>query len=173
MPRIFSFKILIYLLFWLVFDFSIRPSLGVGYLRPVFLYLMVMYAAFEWGWEKALPLSLVVGVMRDLVGTNYLGSETFALFLTSGVMVMAAQKLDRHSLFMRFSLTAIFVFAVEIINLTFEALFYEGVQFQWRSRILACGGSALASAGFAPFFFYFTFRWFGEKSPLKQYELFG
>lgn len=172
MPRIVSFKVLSYLFFWLLFDFSIRPYFVIGYLRPVFLYLMVMYAAFEWGWEKALPLSFVVGMMRDLVGTNYLGSETFALLLTSGLMVIAARKLDRHSFFMRFSLTAIFILTVEVINLSFEALLFEGDDFLFWNRFLTCVGSAFASAAFVPIFFPLTVRWFGERSSLKQYELF-
>lgn len=169
MPRFFTAKVFLTVLFLWAFDLCLAPVAGM--LRPVFSYLIVLYAVFFADWRKTITLAIAVGFLRDSSSIQPLGIETFVLFAASFILGFVIQKIERESSLIRTSLTFVFVFTVLLSNLCLTAFLEPGnglpPYFVWTTLC-----SAFATALIAPAFFWVARKWFGERAFLKQYELF-
>ena len=171
MPRIFSGRVIGYLLLLLVLDLSVLPFIRVGGIQPHLLYLIVLYAAFQWGWQRTLPMALAVGILRDLTGSHLLGLETGSLILASVILDLLVKKMVRESTLLRFSTALIFVFCASLFHLILVS-FLSGTNYVSWHRCYLSLGTSLYTAACMPIFFYLTARWFYDRVPMKQYELF-
>ncbi len=171
MHRFASPKIIVYLFFWLIVDLCLIPALRVEAVRPVCLYLAVLYAAFEWHGQHLFTMALAVGILRDLTGSEPLGVETAVLGLSTLALHFFVPKLDRRSFTIRFVVTLVFVFLVLVADSVLASLLGAQNRISWYF-LYAILNSALATAILMPFVFSLSGRWFGDRAPLKQYELF-
>lgn len=171
MHRLFSGKVILYLLFLLVLDICFIPLFHFQLLRPVFLYLMIVYAAFAWHGRNGIEIGFAAGVLRDLASFQPFGIETAVLSLSAWMLVAITHQIDRNSFILRFAITFLFVLFVSTLNLVLPVFLASSRNFSWYSWS-ACWVMAFSSALVMPFFFHFTARWFQDHSSLRQYELF-
>ena len=171
MHRILSGRVIFYLFLLLVVDLTIMPLLCIGPLYPQLLYLMVLYAAFQWGWQRTIPMALAVGILRDLTGSQFLGFETASFVLASMILDLLVQKMEREFVLLRFAAAFIFVFCASMFHLILVSLVTGTIYLSWY-RCWVVFGSSLYTALLMPLFFYVTAKWFGDRAVLKQYELF-
>ena len=94
MPRIFSFKVALLVLFLFMIEVSVLPVHALESPRPVLTYLFVLYVGFEWHWKKTLPAALLIGILRDGVTLQPLGAETVALLIASLGFNLYVQKVQ-------------------------------------------------------------------------------
>ncbi|MBI3313447.1 MAG: rod shape-determining protein MreD [Candidatus Omnitrophica bacterium] len=172
MPRIFSAKVIFYLLLLALLDLSLRPLIWIGAAAPMFLYLMIPYAIFQWKLSRSMTLAALIGIFRDLTGSHLLGLETLVLLLVTFLFDLLAQKVERNSNLMRFAGTFLFILSV------FGALAAASGIFGSPAPIsgyvfTAMTGTAFYTACLSLPFFALTTHWFHDRVPLKQYELFG
>ena len=173
MPRLGSGKVIGYLLLLLVIDVCLAPALGAGVLHPMFLYLMIPYAAFEWHWNSTLATALFIGVFLDLAGSHPLGVQTSVLGAASFALDFAVLKIQRDSLVMRMVTVFIFTGGVLFSSLVLSA--FLGTPEKMTGIMILQGlGTAFATAALTPVFFFLTSRLFRDRRiASKQYELFG
>lgn len=171
MPRLFSAKVISCLCFLLLLDWIFLAPFKGGFFQPVLLYLMILYAGFEWHWRQALRAALAVGFLRDAISSQPLGVETTVLFAATFALAFFVKKIERRSLIMRMIIGFVFVFTTSLFILVLSNLLGFAQQTLWQCFGMACS-SAVSTAAFLPVFFFLTERWFGEKAPLRQYELF-
>lgn len=171
MHRFVSVRMTVYLLLLLVADLSVSDGVKIFDVRPVFLYLLVLYAAFEWGWQQTVPAAFAAGLLRDLAGLHYFGLESLSLVLAAIVLGIAVQKVERDSLVMRLAVGWVFVFSVHVLFVIFAAPFTNILGMTWHNLLVA-GATAGYTVAWLPVFFFATSRWFQDRLFLKQYELF-
>ena len=171
MPRLFSAKVILYLCLLILLDWAFLAPFRSATFQPVLIYLVIPYAAFEWHWRQALRLSLIVGVLRDVLSSQPLGVETAVLFTAALAIGFFVQKIERRSWIMRILAGFIFVYGVSLLVLVISNLLGFSHQSLWECFALSWAG-ALSTVIFLPVFFYATSMWFGEKFSLRQYELF-
>ncbi len=172
MPRIFSGKVILCLLFLLVLDISLAPFLRVGAFQPIFIYLAVVYSVFEWPVLKSIQLAVTVGFLRDLLGVQPFGVEACMLGLLALGLAVFVNRIEKQSLLMRFIGSFLFVFFALISILMLSGLLGAPVEISSQTMGLSFY-SAASTAFMMPVIFYFMARWFGQREFLKQYELFG
>lgn len=170
-PRVFSFKVIGYLIFLYVLDATLMPALKIGIFQPSLLYLMILYAAFKWHWRTIIPVSILIGIMNDFMSTTYWGIETLILGASAYVLFLFVRKIERYSMMMRVATTFVFILIVLMLKLIAEGIAEELTEISW-IVLLDVFGMALASALVLPLFFYLSSFWFRDSSRLKQYELF-
>jgi rod shape-determining protein MreD len=166
-----SGRVIFYLFFLLIIDLCVSPLIAADAVRPVFLYLMIIYAAFEWQWERTFALALFVGILRDATGSHPFGIETTVLVLTSLALDFVIRTIERKSWLVRFMVTLLYVLSVSVGALILSALLGYRQYWTWQSLML-CFQTALYTGMIMPFFFYFTSRWFTRRHIVRQYELF-
>jgi rod shape-determining protein MreD len=166
-----SGRVVFYLFFLLIIDLCVSPLVAAGSVRPVLLYLMMIYAAFEWHWERTFSLAFFVGILRDMTGSHPFGIETAVLVLTSIALDFVIRTIERKSWLMRSVVTLLYVLAVSVGVLLLSALLGYRQYWTWQSLLL-CFQTALYTSLIMPFFFYFTSRWFTRRHIVRQYELF-
>ena len=171
MPRILSTKVILWLGFLLLLDWSFLPPFKSGFFQPVLLYLMILYTAFEWHWRHALRFAFAIGFLRDVLSTQPLGVETTVLFAVTLALCFFVQKIERRSVIMRGLVGFIFIFAVSLFVLVLSNLLGFAGHALWQCFAIAAS-MAFSTVLFLPVFFYAAGRWFGEKVFLKQFELF-
>ncbi len=172
MSRIFSGRLILYLLFLLVADFCFAPAFHLGLIRPILLYLLIFYSAVCWGWEKTLPLAVAAGLLRDFSGSQSFGVETVAAVLGAFCLDFSLQKIDRESFVIRLGTAFLFVFLMTGLVLVMSA-FLGARTPSFGLGFALCLGTGIYSAALMPFFFQLTARWFRDRGSLKQYELFS
>lgn len=172
MPRLLSARLILYLLVLVVADLTLSPLVRVGDVQPVFLLLMVLYGSFQWGWQKALPLALIVGFLRDMTGTLPVGTEMFSVTAAALFLDFAVQKLHRVWILVRIGTAFVFTFIALMVALILGGVLHQPASFSWYNagRIFL---TAVYTAAFWPLFSAVSIRWFHERKPMKQYELFG
>lgn len=171
MPRIFSGRVILFLASLLIFDLTLAPLFRVGSVKPILLYLALLHAAFHWDSQKILPMALAVGLLRDLAGSHPFGLETALLVAAALALEFFVQQIDRHSLLMRLGFAFVFIFFVNLSHLAFAS--FLGMSYGLSSHGLSVAlGTAFTTAAFLPALTWMASRWFGERVPLKQYELF-
>ncbi len=169
MPRILSGKVIGFLFLLLLLELCFLPALHLP-VQPVLLYLVIPYAAFQWRWEKTVWLAMGVGLMRDLTGSQPLGTETLVLSLAAAGLDFFVLKIERRMFLMRVITTFLFVFSVTLLSLILSG--FLGSSISWFHLGTALR-TALATAVFMPIFFSLAGFWFRDTGSLKQYELFG
>lgn len=172
MPRILSGKVIFYLLLLAILDSSLRPMIRIGDAGPMFLYLMTPYAVFQWGFSRSLALAALIGIFRDLTGPHRMGIEVVTLLLFTFLFDLLAQKVERNSNWVRFAGAFLFVFCVLAATAVFSRFLGDRV-FVSGYMLGAALGTAFYTACLTPGFFALTARWFHDRVPMKQYELFG
>ena len=171
MPRLSSPRLIFYLLFMITLEVSLAPLFPEAAPRPAFLYLSVLYAAFEWVPAKTFRMALAAGLLRDLATGQPLGVETAVLVSLGLGLGFIVQKIEREFFIMRFACTFLFIFFADL-GVSILSGFY-GLAYGLSGRITAISfGNALVSALVMPFFFSLSRRWFKDRVFLKQYELF-
>jgi len=179
MPRIFSGKLIsifsgratLYLLLLLTLDITVTPLFRLGDNRIFLSYLMVVYAAFQWGGRTIIPMAVAVGVARDLVSTQSLGIETLSLVLTSALLYLRIQKIEREWWWLRILTAFLFILCVSVISMIMSSFLTGTLPNFWYYSSVALG-SSIYTAVVTPVFFYLTARWFRDHVAFKQYELF-
>lgn len=170
MPRLFSGKVVLYLLVLIVLDVCVMPLFGI--FRPILTYLWILYIAF-YAPSEILAAAVMTGILRDLVSSQPLGIETAGLTAVSSGLLFFMQKLEREFFPMRMAGAMIFVFSAQIMNLTLSSFLSPASQFSWPA-LSACLASSFISALVMPVFFFITDYGFRESvRNLRQYELFG
>ena len=172
MYRLASPKVVLYFIVLLILDGCLASVVSFPFALPWMLYLAILFVAFEWHWKKALAVALIVGLLRDGVGTQPLGVETLVLSLLAFILGFFVQKVERQSWLMRMATGFLFVFASTLLVVTFSKILGAHSAFSWHS-VSVSFGVALSTALFMPIFFYLSRLWFGMSESLKQYELFG
>jgi cell shape-determining protein MreD len=148
------------------------PLLAVGMVKPVSLYLMLLYVSFEWHWERTFALALLIGLIRDGVGSHPFGVETTVLCLVSVGLDFVVRKIERKAWMMRFALTFLYLFLVFTGVLIVSGLLGYRNFVTWTALGL-CFQTAVYTTLGMPFFFFFTSRWFARRQVVRQYELFN
>lgn len=171
MYRVFSNKVIVYLFVLLIVDLSIAPALRIRLIQPVFLYLLIIYAGFHWGWGKTLHVATLSGLLRDMTSSYSLGIELVILSGLALILEAALHKIDRQSGLARGAATFFFVYAACLGTLLFSALFREGVSINAESIMFAFF-TAVYTTCLMPLFFWITSGVFHDRSSLRQYELF-
>ena len=170
MPRLFSGKVILYLLLLMVLDVCLMPALGP--FRPILTYLWILYVAFH-APSETLAASVMIGVLRDLAGSQPLGIETAGLAVVSTGLLFFMQKLAREFFPMRMMGAMIFVFSALLMNLILANFLSPTPQITLYA-LGACVASAVVSALLMPVFFFITDYGFRDSvRNLRQYELFG
>ena len=172
MPKIFSARVIFYLLILVALDLNIAPIFRLGPLQFVLTYLMVLYAAFQWGWQRTIPMAFVVGMFRDFFSSQALGVETVSLVLAALLLDQMVQKMQRELLWLRMVTGVIFILSILFFQFLITGLVTGVSQSYWYSWGIAFG-SALYSAVLIPLFFFISAHWFHDRMAFKQYELFA
>ncbi|MDD5670666.1 MAG: hypothetical protein PHN49_03400 [Candidatus Omnitrophica bacterium] len=171
MPRIFSGRVILFLILLLTFDVTVTPIFRFGDVQFFLTYLLVLYATFQWGWQTTIPMAILVGLMRDFLGTQSLGIETCSLLFASILLYLLVQKIERESLSLRMMITFIFVFCTLLVNLFLSNYLSGAMNVTWYHLAVAFG-SALYTVLIMPVFFHVSAKWFHDSAVLQQYELF-
>ena len=172
MRRVFSLGVVAYLILLLLLELCWLPFAAGNPWRIALLYLMILYAAFEWNARFLIPLAGLIGLFRDLTGSLPFGTETLALFSSAWALRLVVPKIERGLLLVRLLTAFVYLATVPLLIAGFSGVL-GGPAPLAGSRLGVIIGSALLSTAVLPLFFYMTGRWFGERSVLKQYELFG
>ena len=170
MSRLFSPKVILYLLFLAVLDGAVMPAFRVHSVYPSFLYLLVCYTAFEWGPRKTVIVAFWVGLIRDLTGGGILGVEATSLVALALALDFLVQKMEREFPGMYFMITFFFVFFAGILRLLLGCPEELSPHLIW-DYLGMIFLAALYTSAFMPVFDFVTTRWFGQATT-KQYELF-
>ncbi len=171
MPRIFSGKVILYLVILHVVDLCLTPVLGVW--RPIFLYLWILYVAFYGPVQALIPAAVMVGLLRDLTGSQPLGVETLSLTAVASAVTFLILKFEHEFFLMRMILGVLFVFFSLVLNMIFSGFLAPKTPLTWYAFYSSFFVSVISTL-VMPFFFDFTRKWFPpETNSLKQYELFG
>ena len=172
MPRLISSRGFFYFMMILVADLVFMPIFRIGSFQPSLLYLAVVYAALEWHWRRAVPTAIAAGLARDFLGSGPFLVETLALLIASVGLSVLVQKIERGTIWMRFTTAFLFIFVVLLLNFFLAGLLGRGTQ-TFSHSITLSAGTALWTSFWMPIFFYLSGRWFHDHVTLKQYELFG
>lgn len=171
MYRVFSDKVIFYLFLLHIIDIVIAPVLRVGMVQPVFVYLLIVYAGVHWGGGKAIHISLLGGLLRDMTSSQFLGMETLTLSSLSLLLEGSLQKVDKESSTAKFGLCFLYVFAACSVTLVLTCLSSSEISISW-AAFMSAVYTAFYTACLMPIFFWFTSGIFHDKSALRQYELF-
>jgi len=163
---------MIYLMTLMVFDFVLMPFFRVGPAQPLLLYLMVPYAVFEQHWNRVLPLALLVGFFRDIFSPGLLGVETVTGAAASAGLILLVRKIERGTAVMRMAASFLYIFLM-LYGIFLISKILGGPSYDFPFAFQIAFASAFETALLAPPFFYLTARWFHDRIPLRQYELFG
>ena len=174
MSRFLTARLIFYLVLLFALDECFLPSLRMGgAAQPVLVYLMVVYAALKWPWQRSLLMAAMVGLLRDAVGPHPLGVETAAMVTTSIALHFLVQAVDRDFLLMRFLVAFLYALGIGFFIWAFSGMLAEeeGKQLSW----LPLGvifQTALWTTAVMPVFFYVTDRWFHHPEVLSTQGLF-
>ena len=171
MPRIFSTKIILCFLALLLLDWIFLPPLKNGFFQPILLYLIVLYAGFEYSWRHALRFAFAVGFLRDALSTQPLGVETAVLFSATLALAFFVKKVERNSFTMRLFVGFFYIFSVNFFVLVLSSLLGFVGHSLWKCFTLAVS-TGFSTVLFLPLFSTLMEKGLGEKMPRTQYELF-
>lgn len=171
MRRLYTPKVILYFLTLLVLDMTLAPLLAIGDNRFFLTFLMVIYFGFQWGWKQILPAACAAGILRDFVSSGPVGIETASLILSALFLDLTVQKIEREPLALRMLCAMVFTFSVLLIQLVIS-IFLTGIQYKVWYYLSVALGSSVYTAVLAPVFFLVSSKWFGDRTVIKQYDLF-
>ncbi len=169
---LFSWRISLYVIALISLDMTMAPLLRVGGAQFMLSYLFIVYVAFQWGWQKAIPVAFLVGLSRDFISSQVFGLETLALVYAAYLLNLIVQKMERSRMLLRMVVAFYFTSLAFIINILSATFVMENVRMSWNYVSVALG-SALYTAVLLPVFFYISSKWFNDTVSIKQYELFS
>ncbi len=139
--------------------------------RPDFLYLVILDYAFFWSWERVPFVALGIGLLRDFFGGHLFGIETLTFAATGFLLSLAAQKLERDSLWVRLAISSLFVLLTETLRVSLGRGLEQtqGLSFELIGSLF---WTTIYTTALAPLFFWFTARWLKRTPVLTQYEFF-
>lgn len=164
MPRLFTGKVILYLLLLLILDVSIVPVFAADRPRPVFLFLFVLFVAYEWDWRKTFAAALWAGLIRDVISMQALGAETFSLLIASAGLIFYIQKVQTAWTPVKMLGAFGFVFMSQILSVLWASLAMHTSLLSleiFRQAFF----SALLSAALLPVFFVLSRRVFRPREP--------
>lgn len=170
MPRIFSAKVILYLVFLTILDGTIMPVFRIGPVYPSFLCLFVCYVAFEWGHGKTVYVAFGAGLARDFLGTGVLGMEATVFVALSLALDFLVRKMEREFPGMYLMITFLFIFLAGACRLLLEYLGDLPLE-AFGNYLGLIALTALYTSLLLPLFYLMTNRWF-HHTTAKQYELF-
>ncbi|HNX69570.1 MAG TPA: rod shape-determining protein MreD [Candidatus Omnitrophota bacterium] len=171
MPRLASFKVILYFVFLMMMDATILPVFRIGAVYPSFLCLFVCYAAFEWGAPKTMYVAFWVGLLRDFLGGGMIGMEASLFVGLAFLLDFAVQKMEKQFPGIYMLITFLFVLIEGVLRLLLG--YGDGLPSGWFGTHLGLVVlTALYTSVLLPVFYFLTDRWLGHKTATKQYELF-
>ena len=171
MRHLFSSKYLGLTLLVLLIEYALSPFLFLLNGRPDLLYLVVLDYAFFWSWDRVPFFAMLIGLVQDFFGGHLFGIEIASFSLTGWVLSFAMQKFDRGIFWVRMVVTFLFVALTETLSIALGASLETSRGLQW-SFVGNIFTTAFYTTLVAPAFFWFTDRWFGRSTFLRQFELF-
>ena len=170
MPSLLSPKVIVYFLVLAVLDATVMPVFQICSVYPSFLYLLICYAAFEWGGQKTVYVAFWAGLFRDLLGGGLIGIEASLLPALALALDFLVRKMERESRWIYFLITFLFVFFAGVLRLLAGYAGELPSEMAWVYLGLVAM-TALYTTVFLSFFYTVSNFWFGHSSA-KQYELF-
>lgn len=171
MRHFLSSKLLGLLTLVIVFEHVLAPFLFPLNARLALVCLLVLDYAFFWSWERAASFAMFTGFILDLFGGHLFGVQTLTLTVMSLLLSLGIQKLDHDLFWVQMMITMLFVALAETLGIVLGLALETSAGFS-----LIFMGSVLRTTFFtalmAPFFFWFTSRWFKRSPSFRQYELF-
>lgn len=171
MLRPLHIKIVFLVAFLIVLDVCFAPVIQFSGVRPIFSFLLIAYAAFQWDSRRIMPLAFSIGLLRDVLGGGILGVGVLALVSFAFILDGIAHKIEREFPGIYFLLTVIFCFFVLGAELLLDAVLGKAIfRFQEHGVILIL--CSFYTALFLPLFYQFADFLFKPHAELRQYELF-
>lgn len=171
MHRILSAPVILFVLVLHVLDLTLAPVLPFSNARILFLYLFILYAAFQWEGPKATPLALIAGFLRDLTSAQVLGCETLSLAACAILLDWISHKLDRKSSLVRGVVCFLFVLTAQTLVMFLSGAIQPEHRFGFPVFAIILR-TAIWNAVVTVLFFPLAALWFRDDKPLRQYELF-
>ena len=161
MPRLFSSKVIFFLIASIAFDVCIIPWVLGGTVKPVVSYLFVPYAALEWHWTKSIPAALMLGFFRDILSVQLFGTEMLALFAAALILNLFIQKISPQSGILKMLATFVFVFFTGLNIVLVHFIRGFPIEFSW-FHLSVCFSTAFITTCLMPIVFFLAHRWFRE-----------
>lgn len=167
MPRLFSAKVVFFILLLAALDMSVFPAFSSGYGGPVLLYLFVIYVAFEWHWTKTVVAAVMVGLVRDSLTIQPFGIETISLFLSSLGLNFYIQKVENRSTGARLIGTFLFTASVLLGVVTWTHLLKPSIELTSQTFWTCFFSVTMTTLSMVPFF-WISNRWFQRKDAYRS-----
>ncbi len=155
----------------LLLDICFAPVIEISGARPIFSFLIVAYAGFQWNIRRIVPLAVGVGLARDILGGGILGVEMFALTSAAFALDWIVHKIEKEFPGIYFLLTFIFCFSVLLCEFLMDAALGKiGFNIEGHFKVIFFG--AFYTGLFLPLFYQISDFFFKPHTELRQYELF-
>lgn len=171
MHQVISKRLLVVIALLFVLDVSFSPIIAVGGAKISFLSLLVLYIAFDWGWPKAVPVAIIVGILKDLYGSAFLGLETFSLVFAVFVFDGVLKKTDKKNWLIRLPAVFMFITLYQLLNYFLILISGRLSVFAWH-QIGVIFSTALYHMLVFGLFFKISVFIFDDQRRVHQYELF-
>ncbi|HCM43288.1 MAG TPA: rod shape-determining protein MreD [Candidatus Omnitrophota bacterium] len=165
------FKIVFLFLSLLALDLCFAPVVQISGARPVFSFLLVAYAVFQWDSRRVFPIVVAVGLSRDIFGGGVFGVELLAFVCWTYLLDGVAHKIEREFPGIYFALTAIFCFFVLLTAFIVDSLL-GNVAWLTGAHLKVLLMTSFYTALFLPLFYQIADFLFKPHAELRQYELF-
>ena len=100
----FSFLVILFEVFW-------GGHLQVFSFRPDLFLILIIFWAFVINQRTVPQVSLVMGLVRDLLSSSFFGVETLTYFAVGCLVSLLSLKIDRQNLWIRGGVSFLFSFA--------------------------------------------------------------
>ena len=166
MSRLFSGKIFVLTLFFLLLEVVFLPYLNFGGYAPSPLLILVVFYAFYINWEKVPQYAILVGFLKEIFSSSMFGLQIVSFCLGALILRFLLRKVERENIAMQ--LAATFFFSLCVLSI-FNLGLLKGNLFlcDWLKIFVVSIFNTVLS--------FFVFIWFGHKIRVRdqQYELFG
>lgn len=168
----FKVKLVLFAAFLLLMDFCVAPAFELSGARPLFLFLLVAYASFQWETRRVWLLAISVGLVRDILGGGILGVEMFAIAGGAFLLDWVVHRIEKEFPGIYFLLSVMFCFFVLIVEFLIDAALGK-VSLGAEGSVRVIFLSSIYTGLFLPFFYQIADFLFKPHRALRQYELFS
>ena len=165
------FKIVFLFLSLLALDLCFAPAIQISGARPIFSFLLVAYAVFQWDSRRVFPIAVAAGLARDIFGGGVFGVELLALVCWTYLLDGIAHKIEREFPGIYFTLMAIFCFCVLMTTFVIDSLL-GNVAWLTGAHLKVLLMTSFYTALLLPLFYQIADFLFKPHAELRQYELF-
>lgn len=172
MFKLISPKLIFCLLSFFILDVCVFPAFRIQGAQPYLLYVLVVYSAFKWPWQRTLAVAFLAGLLRDIAGVHALGVETAVVLMNAFGLILFSHKMVRDNLVNRLLATFFFVFVTSLTSLVFTSLLQNPQWMSWHAIgmiVLIAAFSSLVT----PLVFAVISRLFNDEPVIKQMGLFN